>query len=734
MRIRRLRIRDIKRHAELDVQLAEGLTVIRGPNEAGKSTIQRALELALFRRATSAGQEMDGVRRWGASGDAPPSVVVEFEHEGADGLLRKTFAGQRGVAELRLDGEVITDPAAIDQRLADLTGIHSEKFFRSTASVRHQELHDLTSDESALRDRLQISMSGADRGTSSGKRKLGEAIHRYEAAGPKNPGLLKVGRADVAELEAQVAAGDEALERLERDREALTSARAARAAAEEQLEADRASLATAERAVALLAKQRAAQARYERYRRATELRDAIAEMDASHPSRIQLPVLRAGVERLRRLEGRISELRGMLAAEPDVSGYDIAIPSPRWRPFAILSLVLVVVGLFAALGGLTALLGGLGLIVGLVLVAAGAASAWWAIQQRRLGSDVRRQNELREGEIARRLAGRSTLEQELKDGERDRDGQLSDLGLEDLEAAEVLLAAESEHVAAIDALRAEYRGVLGDEKPTDDVARLRDAAAAEVDQAVHALAGLGEIGEHPEASRDRFTAAVQRDQFAREQAVRDEAHAQARVDQNPIDAEEVALVSERLVAARERLDAHERRVRVLRGTLDALEAAEQATMKKAARFLERRMADDVALITDGRYRQVKVDENALAMSVFSAERGDWVDVTQLSFGTLDQVYLAARLGLVRQVTGDRRPPLVFDDPFITFDDARAERALRLLRRIADDHQVIYLTSSDRYDSVADAVVELPAPEERDLPAGEAADQPASQSADQPART
>jgi ABC-type molybdate transport system ATPase subunit len=61
------------------------------------------------------------------------------------------------------------------------------------------------------------------------------------------------------------------------------------------------------------------------------------------------------------------------------------------------------------------------------------------------------------------------------------------------------------------------------------------------------------------------------------------------------------------------------------------------------------------------------------------------------------------------VTGDRRPPLVFDDPFVTLDDTRAARALALLKRVASDFQIIYLTTSDRYDSAADAVVELPGP-------------------------
>jgi uncharacterized protein YhaN len=86
-----------------------------------------------------------------------------------------------------------------------------------------------------------------------------------------------------------------------------------------------------------------------------------------------------------------------------------------------------------------------------------------------------------------------------------------------------------------------------------------------------------------------------------------------------------------------------------------------------------------------------------------------VPVSSLSQGTVDLVYLAARLGLVRLVTGDRRPPLVFDDPFVTLDDARAVRALALLKRVASDFQIIYLTTSDRYDAAADAVVELPGP-------------------------
>jgi hypothetical protein len=153
----------------------------------------------------------------------------------------------------------------------------------------------------------------------------------------------------------------------------------------------------------------------------------------------------------------------------------------------------------------------------------------------------------------------------------------------------------------------------------------------------------------------------------------------------------------------EQLATLQRRARVYDATLKALDTAERATMRTATRYLERRMVADLERVTAGRYRRVKVDDENLALRVYAPERGDWVDVASLSQGTLDTVYLAARIGLVRLVTGDRRPPLVMDDPFVTLDDERATRALELLKDISKDFQVIYLTTSDRYDEAADKV-------------------------------
>ena len=434
--------------------------------------------------------------------------------------------------------------------------------------------------------------------------------------------------------------------------------------------------------------------------------------------------LRAAVERIRDLEAKISEYRAELAEEPDLSSYDVgALPTPEWRRPAIIGLVLTVVGVGLAVAGAvgTINLGPIGQIptfVALAIAAIGVALDVLAIVRQRRSKDVGRQNVLRNEQISRRLRGRSEIEQAMHDAEAKRAQELTNIDLPDLPTAEALLAAETEHVAAIDQLKAELRGLLAGETPSDDLARLRDVAANEAEQARHALAGMGDVGKDPQRALDRSSSAVRLGIAERERTLRESAEAEGRVKANDVDAEQVAATAEQLAAARDRLLAAERRLRVTRGTLEALDRAVEGTMKKAARFLEKRMATDVARITGGRYRRIRVDENELTFSVWSMERSDWVDVRDLSQGTLDQFYLAARLGLVRQVTRDRRPPMIFDDPFLTFDDGRAREALQLMRETATDLQVIYLTTSDRYDAVADSVIVLEAPTVLDMTADE----------------
>ena len=713
MRIRRLQVRDLRRYRELDIDLAPGVTVVRGPNEAGKSTIQRAIELALTRRVTSSAGDLEALRPWDASADTRPWVAIEFEQEEEDGrlatgTLEKWFGGQKGTVDLVYDGQRVTDPALADQVLAELSGIPTEAFFRSTASVRHHELSDLARDEAALRDRLQASISGADRGTGRAKKKLDRAIYELTTKGDKNPGRLKQAESAVASTAESVEKGELALDQLERDRDTLSGARERRQDSERTLAEKRAMLEKARQAERLEAERTSARERYERFREAVEVSTELDELGQTHPSPNPLPVIRQAVERLRLLDTRMRELRAALAGEIDVN-FEVA-PEPTWRPISRWGLIAVVVGIviavasFAAdmldlidLGPAPLYLGGAIALIGVIL----SGVAWWL----RRGS--RMQEQLRDVEIDRRLRGRSEMEAELKQAEADTEQQLGALGLDDLAAADDLLAREEAHVARMDQLSAQLDGLVGKE-PRETLPQQRDGAALEIEQKTSALEALGPIAKEPRA-RERLEVEVRDQEATLDRTRDDEANARARVENNTVDAEQVAAEAERLTIWREQLGLLQRRHRVLESTLRAIERAETATMKTATRYLEGHMNRDVSTVTGGRYRRVRVDDKTLDIDIHTPERGDWVPVRDLSQGTLDLVYLTARLGLVRLVTGDRRPPLVFDDPFVTLDDDRATRALALLKRVADDFQIIYLTTSDRYDAAAHAVVELPGP-------------------------
>ena len=712
MRIRRLQIKDFRRYRDLDIDFAPGLTIVRGPNEAGKTTIQRAIELAITRRATSGANDLNMLRPWDAPADARTIISLEFEQEEDDvtktGTLEKVFGGTKGTVDLRYDGQSITDPTLSDQVVAELTGIPTEAFFRSTASVRHHELADIERDESALHDRLQASISGADRGTSRAKRKLERAIHELTTKGDKKPGQLKVAEAALVQATASLEHGESALAELERDRDTLAGARERRVESDSVLAERRSMLEKARQAERLTAERAAAQERFERYREAAEVVATLTALADSHPSANPLPVLRKVVERLREVDTQIRELKAALAGEVEVT-FELP-PEPTWRPLSRVAIILVLVGLLLAGGTFILrtflsvdipselqLVGFLGAVVGAIL----AAVALWLRRSDRL------QQQLRDIDIDRRLRGRSDMEQELREAEADVAQQLETLGLEDVAAAEDLLAREEAHVQRIGQLEAQLKGLVGSE-PVASLPKARDGAALEIEQKTHALESLGPIAKEPRA-RERLEVEVRDQEQALERARDDEANARARLEANAVDAEQVAASAERVASCAEELAALQRRERVYVATLEAIERAEQATMKSATRYLEKRMVHDVAAVTEGRYRRVRVDDKTLDIDVFAPERDDWVPVTALSQGTLDVVYLAARLGLVRLVTGDRRPPLVFDDPFVTLDDERARRALELLRRVADDFQVIYLTTSSRYDEAADAIVELPGP-------------------------
>jgi uncharacterized protein YhaN len=111
------------------------------------------------------------------------------------------------------------------------------------------------------------------------------------------------------------------------------------------------------------------------------------------------------------------------------------------------------------------------------------------------------------------------------------------------------------------------------------------------------------------------------------------------------------------------------------------------------------------MISRGAYRGLATQPDKDGdMLVALGEDGSSKLATDLSKGTRFQLYLALRAAGYQEFAKQRRPvPFIADDIMETFDDFRAEEALRVFGDMARIGQVIYLTHHDHLCAIAQRV-------------------------------
>ena len=100
-------------------------------------------------------------------------------------------------------------------------------------------------------------------------------------------------------------------------------------------------------------------------------------------------------------------------------------------------------------------------------------------------------------------------------------------------------------------------------------------------------------------------------------------------------------------------------------------------------YLNKEAGELIAGITGGVYDSMWIDQN---LDIFMNTPGKIVPIEDVSSGTMDQIYLALRLAAARLIQGDRgaveaRLPLIFDDSFAMYDEQRLASALRYITEI-----------------------------------------------------
>lgn len=108
-------------------------------------------------------------------------------------------------------------------------------------------------------------------------------------------------------------------------------------------------------------------------------------------------------------------------------------------------------------------------------------------------------------------------------------------------------------------------------------------------------------------------------------------------------------------------------------------------------FVMQRASQDFAFITGGRFERMLApigEQRVLAQR----PDGGFVETSRLSRGTAEQMYICIRFALVDEFAGNGvRLPLVMDDLFVNFDDARLALGLELLKRVSERGQLLLFT-------------------------------------------
>ena len=105
---------------------------------------------------------------------------------------------------------------------------------------------------------------------------------------------------------------------------------------------------------------------------------------------------------------------------------------------------------------------------------------------------------------------------------------------------------------------------------------------------------------------------------------------------------------------------------------------------------------NISNITDGKYNKVMFNEEEGL--IVELQNGDYIPVNRFSIGTIDQLYLSLRLSMINELS-DETVPIFLDEAFAFYDDDRLKNILEYLNTKFGDRQIIIFTCTNREKNI-----------------------------------
>ena len=153
------------------------------------------------------------------------------------------------------------------------------------------------------------------------------------------------------------------------------------------------------------------------------------------------------------------------------------------------------------------------------------------------------------------------------------------------------------------------------------------------------------------------------------------------------DAEALPELKDRKEELRARIEEFSNRVEIYDKTVEYLQKAKENLSSRYIVNMKNSFESRFSELTGNTF-DIGIDAN---LAVKIRAEGGARKSESFSAGWQTAITLCLRLSLIDALYENERPFIVLDDPFVNLDDAKLARALEMLRRLANDTQIIYLT-------------------------------------------
>ncbi|HBZ01468.1 MAG TPA: hypothetical protein DEO84_09145 [candidate division Zixibacteria bacterium] len=704
MLISHILLRNFGKFENFACDFTPGLNLIKGPNEAGKSTLASAITAALFLDPIKGRKELASMTRWG-NGELPALEAV-FDIEGKSYHLLKDFKAGRIELENSDAGIKNEAPDFVEEWLAEQMGMPSEEVFKATACIAQGGINEIECSFEAIKDKLEALVTGGkeERAASEVLAKINKRIAEItgESDGPGE--LVRLGKASI-EIDYNI-------DKLARE---ITN-----------LRAKRADLIQVEMTYRNVCEDLAAKKQeLEQSLEASKLEDSFAEakreqheieqkIGEAQESLKQIKVLRDrqatlknidhkdiqvvnGIESsLGYLQPKRRELEADTAeAKEEYDSYKIGQAYIACAIIGALGSAVMGLSYFVGVLGFLESISGYGIFASVAILVFGLAIAVSRNQHRKYL-----------GERAAKLETKfSALEMELQTQSTTLNGLLAKYSADSIDDLKRSIWQFDDLEKEIARERQIYESNLGGQ-PFQELENRKEELEDILARTTKLKKELAHyIVDDGELNRQRQVISQFEDRI--KDLERERIVLREQIESAEGGAELLVGYVERREQLGERIDSLKRNIATLELTADCINEARQNVLVSTLEVLNSRTSDILNKLTSGHYSKVQFAKETMKFQVYSDSKRQWLDPEAgLSSGTADQVYLAARLALAELIAEDKNSVMIFDDPFAGYDQKRMENAMKVLKEFSENHQILLLTSQDHYDQWADSTVAL----------------------------